>query len=67
MIDNNTTSKDIGMEVDFNLTYSMYKQMKLIFRGGYFMPGDAAGYLIKGNATDLIPAWELKGMILLKF
>ena len=67
VIDNNTTSKDIGMEVDFNLTYSMYKQMKLIFRGGYFMPGDAAGYLIKGNATDLIPAWELKGMVLLKF
>lgn len=67
VIDNNTTSKDIGMEVDFKVVYSMYKQMKLILRGGYFMPGDAAGYLIKGNATDLVPAWEMKALVLFKF
>ena len=67
VIDNDTNSKDIGMEADFKVVYNMYKQMQLLLRGGYFIPGDAAGYLIKGNASDLDPAWELKGMVLFKF
>ena len=50
----------------------MYDELALILRGGYFMPGDAAGYLI--GAWDGVnmksysdPAYELKGMVLYKF
>lgn len=66
-MDPNTKSSDLGQEIDFKLIYGLVKNAKLIFRGGYFMPGDAAGYLITGKANDLQPAYELKGMFLVKF
>jgi len=66
-MDKNTKSSDLGQEIDFRVVYNLVKNAKLIFRGGYFMPGDAAGYLITGKANDLQPAYELKGMFLVKF
>ncbi len=68
----NGDATDIGSEIDFKFTYKMYDELALIFRGGYFMPGDAASYLI--GAWDGVnmktysdPAYELKGMVLYKF
>jgi len=60
-------SNDLGQEIDFKFVYSLLANTKLLFKGGYFMPGDAAGYLIVGHANDLQPAYELKGMFLVKF
>ena len=60
-------SNDLGSEIDFKFVYSLLANTKLLFKGGYFMPGDAAGYLIVGHANDLQPAYELKGMFLVKF
>lgn len=62
-----TGSTAIGTEVDFRLKYSVYKNMFFMLRGGYFIPGDAAGYLINGHANDMDPAYELKGMVVYKF
>lgn len=67
VIDNETTAQDIGTEIDFKIDYKLYKELGLTFRGGYFMPGDAAGYLINGNTDNLDPVWELKGVITYKF
>ena len=61
------SSNDLGQEIDFRFVYGLLDNTKLIFRGGYFMPGDAAGYLIVGHANDLQPAYELKGMFLVNF
>lgn len=66
-IDNATTAKDLGTEVDFKIDYAIVKNLSCSLRGGYFFPGDAAGYLINGNATNLDPAYEFKGVILYKF
>lgn len=66
-IDNTTTASDLGQEVDFRFSYKIYDELSAHLRGGYFMPGDAAGYLINGNSSLSDPAWELKGMILYKF
>ncbi len=60
-------SNDIGQEIDFKFVYGLVPNTKLILRGGYFIPGDAAGYLILGHNNDLQPAYELKGMFLVKF
>ncbi|MBN2366359.1 MAG: hypothetical protein EH225_10450 [Calditrichaeota bacterium] len=61
------SAKDLGQEIDFRFTYDMYKELQFAFRGGYFMPGAAAGYLINGTDTFDSPAWELKGMVTFKF
>lgn len=61
------TSNYIGQEVDFRITYAPYQALNLILRGGYFIPGDGAAYLINGNATNKEDAWELKGMVTYKF
>ena len=66
-IDPNVSANDLGQEVDFRISYNMYKGFNLTLRGGYFIPGDAAGYLINGNTTYTDPAWELKGTVTLKF
>jgi len=58
---------DLGMEVDFRIKHVIQKGLFLMLRGGYFVPGDAAGYLINGNANEMDPAYELKGMIVYKF
>lgn len=39
----------------------------MTLRGGYFMPGDAAAYLINGNAQNKENVWELKGTFTYKF
>lgn len=61
------SSKDLGQEIDFRFTYSLYKEMELELRGGYFLPGAAAGYLINGTDKYDDPAWELKGLVTYKF
>jgi hypothetical protein len=66
-IENDDTADDLGSEVDFRISYMMYKQLNVSLRGGVFLPGDAALYLIRGNNAIDDPAWELKGMITLKF
>lgn len=60
-------SNDLGQEIDFKFVYGLLQNTKLILRGGYFIPGDAAGYLILGHKNDLEPAYEVKGMFLVKF
>ncbi|MBL7052703.1 MAG: alginate export family protein, partial [Candidatus Marinimicrobia bacterium] len=60
-------SQDLGMEVDFRLKHNIQKNLFLMLRGGYFIPGDAAGYLINGHKNTLDPAYELKGMVVYKF
>jgi hypothetical protein len=65
ILDDNST--DLGQEIDFKFVYALMPNTKLLFRGGYFMPGDAAGYLINGHNKDMQPAYELKGMFLVKF
>ncbi len=67
IIDPNTSANDLGQEIDFRISYKMYKQLDLTLRGGYFIPGDAAGYLINGTTAYNDPAWELKGTITMKF
>jgi len=66
-IDSNTSASDLGQEVDFRISYNMYQELNLTLRGGYFMPGDAAGYLINGNTSMNDPAWELKTTVTYKF
>ncbi|GAB4337933.1 MAG: hypothetical protein Kow0037_21440 [Calditrichia bacterium] len=66
-IDPNTSAKDLGQEIDFRLSYNMYKELNLTLRGGVFLPGDAAGYLINGHNNNDDPAWELKSTITFKF
>ncbi|GAB4377333.1 MAG: hypothetical protein Kow0042_24890 [Calditrichia bacterium] len=67
VIDPDVSSSDIGQEVDFRLSYQMFKELDFTLRGGYFIPGDAAGYLILGHTKYDDPAWELKSTITYKF
>ena len=66
-VDYTKTATDLGQEVDFNFSYKMMDDLSLILRGGYFMPGDAVGYLIRGNTLKSDGAWELKGIVGFKF
>ncbi|MFZ0391434.1 MAG: hypothetical protein WAN36_13325 [Calditrichia bacterium] len=66
-IDADKSASDLGQEVDFRLSYNIYPELNFTIRGGYFMPGDAAGYLIRGNTRSDDPAWELKSTITYKF
>ncbi|MBD3223563.1 MAG: hypothetical protein GF313_02470 [Caldithrix sp.] len=61
------SANDLGQEIDFKFVYGMQPELKFLLRGGYFMPGDAAGYLLNGSTALDDPAWELKGMVLYKF
>lgn len=65
--DYGTTANDIGQEVDFRVSYAIDQGLSAHLRGGMFMPGDASGYLINGNNANDDAAWELKGIITLKF
>jgi hypothetical protein len=67
IIDPDVSSQDLGQEVDFKISYKMYKELNLTLRGGYFMPKDAAGYLINGTNEYSDPAWELKFTVTYKF
>ncbi len=64
---NGASASDIGQEIDFKFNYAMQPGLNFLLRGGYFMPGDAAGYLLNGNTQNSDAAWELKGMVLYKF
>lgn len=63
----NQTATDLGQEIDFRLSYDMYDEVNLTLRGGYFMPGTAAAYLINGNSANQDNAWELKGTVTYRF
>ncbi len=61
------SATDIGTEIDWKLVWKIQPNLIFAFRGGIFTPGNAAGYLINGNTTNLEKAWEHKTMITLKF
>ncbi len=65
--DYSATASDLGQEVDFKCSYKIYDQLDFTIRGGYFMPGKAAGYLINGTDSYDDAAWELKSTITYKF
>lgn len=56
---------DLGTEFDFRLTFKPVKGLAVIFRGGAFSPGDAAGYLINGTDVYDDTAWE--GRVTVKY
>lgn len=66
-INPDVSASDIGQEIDFRISYNMYKELNLTLRGGFFMPGDAVGYLINGNTDNNDSVWELKSTITYKF
>ena len=61
------SSSDIGNEIDWKLVWKIYPNLTFSFRGGFFTPGDAAGYLINGANAFSEKAWEHKTVITLKF
>ena len=65
--DYSATASDLGQEIDFRCSYKIYKELDFTIRGGYFMPGKAAGYLINGTDQYNDAAWELKSTITYKF
>lgn len=60
-------SKDIGKEIDFKVDYKIYSNLIFTVRGGIFMPGDAAGYLINGTNEYNDNVKELKSTLTYKF
>ena len=66
-IDPNTKASDIGNEIDFRISCILDKGLSTHLRGGYFIPGDAAKYLITGSTAKDDAAWELKTMVTYKF
>ncbi|TNE89021.1 MAG: hypothetical protein EP330_12535 [Deltaproteobacteria bacterium] len=64
-------ASDLGQEVDVKLSYALSTKWgpgpTFSALWGVFLPGDAAGNLILGNADDLQPAWELKTVAAMKF
>ncbi len=65
--DPSRTASDLGQEVDFRFSYQIYNELNFTLRGGYFIPGDAAKYLITGSTNYDDAAWELKSTITYKF
>lgn len=65
--DYSSKATDLGQEIDFKFTWKAQKQLAIGLRGGYFMPGAAAGYLINGTDKYDSAAWELKSFIGYKF
>ena len=61
------SANDLGQEIDFKFVWKVQKALAIGLRGGYFMPGSAAGYLINGTDEYDSAAWELKSFILYKF
>ncbi|HID39279.1 MAG TPA: hypothetical protein EYP36_07170 [Calditrichaeota bacterium] len=64
---NGKSSTSLGQEIDFRLKVTPMEKLAFILRGGYFMPGDAAGYLINGTNKWMDSAWETKAVVLYKF
>jgi len=61
------SATDLGQEIDANLHLNIYKGFGYKALFGYFIPGEASGYLINGVETHLDPAWELKQVVTAKF
>jgi hypothetical protein len=61
------SASDIGSEIDVDLSLNVYKGLSYKALFGYFIPGDAAGYLINGGTDSLEPAWEVKQVFAAKF
>lgn len=61
------SSAALGQEVDVNAKLKIYKKVSWDALFGVFLPGEAAGYLINGNADVLKPAWELKQVVSVGF
>lgn len=61
------SSKDIGQEVDFNIKWTIRKNLKFIGLYGVFLPGQGAAYLMNGNDTNMDMAWEAKNVLKYSF
>lgn len=61
------SATDLGSEIDFRISWTIVKNLSTHLRGGWFFPGDAAAYLIRGNNAKMDTAWELKGEVTLAF
>jgi len=61
------SSRDLGKEVDFKLDWNVMDNLVWTLRGGYFWPGDAALYLVNGNALHDKAAWELRTQLTYSF
>ncbi len=62
-----SSALDLGQEVDVNLHLKVYKGFSYACLFGVFMPGEAAGNLMLGNASSLDPAWEVKQVVTAAF
>jgi hypothetical protein len=66
-------SKKLGQEVDAIVKFSVYDNLTLDVRGGYFMAGDAAVMLVNGTTKDADGngyaknPWEIKTELTYKF
>ncbi len=61
------SSKDLGKELDFLLDWTLMPKLVWTLRGGIFLPGDGAGYLINGTNVFDDNAWELRTTIRFNF
>lgn len=61
------SSDDLGTELDLKLDWKITPALTWTFRGGLFMPGDAAGYLINGTSAYDDDAYELRTTIQYSF
>ncbi|KDA54264.1 hypothetical protein EG19_12340 [Thermoanaerobaculum aquaticum] len=61
------SSRDLGKEIDFKLDWTVMDNLVWTLRGGYFWPGDAALYLVNGNARHDKEAWELRTQLTFTF
>ncbi|NOY78679.1 MAG: hypothetical protein GXO76_12510 [Calditrichaeota bacterium] len=64
LADNSTA---LGTEADFKIDMKIYPKLIWTVRGGIFMPGDAAGYLINGTNKWNDKPIELKTTLTVKF
>lgn len=62
-----TNAQDLGQEIDANLKVKLYPKLTYACLFGVFLPGDAAGHLMIGTASNLEPAWEVKQVLTASF
>lgn len=66
-LDGVPSDDDLGWELDGKLTWKLHPSLVWILRGGAFLPGDAAGYLINGSNEFDDVAWELRTTVKFSF
>ncbi|MGR3309648.1 MAG: hypothetical protein ACUZ77_02635 [Candidatus Brocadiales bacterium] len=66
-IDRDRSSRDIGQEFDYKLSYHIFSNLTFDLRGGIFLPGRAASFLIAGADSWNAAAWEGRWDITFKF